>query len=70
MAPTDNRRPPTMEAWVFTRVSPCRICGGQSDTGTGLLKEFFGFPRRYHSIRAPHTHHVVEENSRFSVIRE
>jgi hypothetical protein len=40
-----SRRPPTAEARVRSRVSPCGICGGQSDTGRGFSPEYFGFPQ-------------------------
>jgi hypothetical protein len=33
-----SRRPLTVEAQVRVRVSPCRICGGQSGTGTGFFR--------------------------------
>jgi hypothetical protein len=33
----------TTEAWGFTHVSPCGMCGVQSRTGTSFSK-FFGFP--------------------------
>jgi hypothetical protein len=36
MAQAVSRRPPSAEAWVRSRVSPCGICGGQSGTETGL----------------------------------
>jgi hypothetical protein len=36
MAQAVSRRPLTAEAWVRSQVSPCEICGGQSDTGTGF----------------------------------
>jgi hypothetical protein len=44
MAQAVSRRPPTAEAWVRSRVSPCGICVGQSGTGTGFFPEYFGFP--------------------------
>ena len=36
MALAVSRRPLTAEARVRSRVGPCRICGGQSGTGTSL----------------------------------
>jgi hypothetical protein len=39
-----SRRPPTAEARVRARVSPCGIFGGPSGTGIGFFPEFFGFP--------------------------
>jgi hypothetical protein len=60
--------PPTAEARVRARVSPCEIRGGQSGTGTGLSPSPLVFPCQYHrSIRAPysyinnHYHHLREE---------
>jgi hypothetical protein len=36
MVQSVSRRSLTAEARFRTRVSPCGICGGQSDTGTGF----------------------------------
>jgi hypothetical protein len=36
MAKAVNRTPLTTEVQVRARVSPCRICGRQSGTGTGF----------------------------------
>jgi hypothetical protein len=44
MAQAVSRRPLTAEAWVRSRVSPCRICGGQNGTGTGFPPDYFCFP--------------------------
>jgi hypothetical protein len=44
MAQAVSRLPPTVEARVRSRVSPCGICGGQSGIGTGFSPEFFCFP--------------------------
>jgi hypothetical protein len=37
MAQTVSRRPLTTEAPFHARVTPCKICGGQSYTGTGFF---------------------------------
>jgi hypothetical protein len=52
MAQTVSRRPPTAEAWVLSRLSPCGICGGQSGTGTGFSPSSSVFPCQYHSTGA------------------
>jgi hypothetical protein len=52
MAHAVSRRPPTAEARVRSRVSPCAICGGQSGTGTGFPPSTSVFPRQYHSTGA------------------
>jgi hypothetical protein len=39
-----SRRSLTAEARVRSRASPCGICGGQSDTGTGFLSAFLVLP--------------------------
>jgi len=42
------------EARVHNRISPCRICGGQSDTATGFSPSTLVLPCQYHSAKAPH----------------
>jgi hypothetical protein len=51
-----SRRPVIAEARVRTRVNPCGICGGQSDTGTGFCLSSSVFPCQYHSTVALQTH--------------
>jgi hypothetical protein len=48
-----SRRPPTSEARVRCRVSPCGICGGQSGNGTGIPPSTSGFPCQFYSTGAP-----------------
>jgi hypothetical protein len=56
MAEVVSRRPLTAETWVRARVNPCRICGGQSGTGTGFSPSCSVYPCRYHSTVALQTH--------------
>jgi hypothetical protein len=44
MAQAVSRRPPTAEARVRSRVSPCGICGGKKWHWDRFFPEFFGFP--------------------------
>jgi hypothetical protein len=53
MAQAVSRRPLTSEALVRFWVSPCGICGGQSDAGTGFFPELSVFPCQFHSTGAP-----------------
>jgi hypothetical protein len=53
MAQAVSRRPPTAEARVRYRVSPCGICGGQSGPGTDFSPSTSVFPCRFHSTGAP-----------------
>jgi len=45
----------TAEARLQSEVSPCEICGGQSDSGTGSSGSTSVFPCRYHSTNAPYS---------------
>jgi hypothetical protein len=68
MAQAVSFRPLTAEARVRSRVSPCGIFGGQSDTGKGFSPSNLVFSCQFFSTRAPlhrktkktnHVHHRV-----------
>jgi hypothetical protein len=56
MAQTVNSWPLTTEDQVRAQVSPCGICGGQSDIWTGFPLNSLVFPCQYHSTMALHAH--------------
>jgi hypothetical protein len=47
MAQAVSRRSLSAEAWVRSRVNPCVICGGESDTGTSFSPGSSVFDRQY-----------------------
>jgi hypothetical protein len=49
MAQAFSRQPPTAEAQVQSRASPCEICVGQSGTGAGFPPSTLIFLCRYQS---------------------
>jgi hypothetical protein len=53
MAQVSVCRPLTAEAQFQTQASPCGICGGPSDTGTGVFTSPSVSPCQYHSPTAP-----------------
>jgi hypothetical protein len=50
MAPVVSRKPVTVEAQVHAWVNPCRICGGQSGTGTGFSQSSSLLPCQYITV--------------------
>jgi hypothetical protein len=54
MAQAVSRRPIMAKDRVRARVSPCRICGGQSDTGTDFSPSYSDFACQYVSTMAVH----------------
>jgi hypothetical protein len=61
MAQAVSSRPLTAEALVPSRVSPCGICGGQSDTGTGFSPSTSVVSCQFYSTGAP-LHGKMEKN--------
>jgi ferredoxin-thioredoxin reductase catalytic subunit len=55
MTQTVTRRPLNAEAWARCQCSPCRILGGQTNTGTGLTARSSVFPCDYNSINVPYS---------------
>jgi hypothetical protein len=53
MAQAVSRRPLTAEDLVRSRVSPCRICGRQSGTGTGFSPSTSVFSCQFNYTGAP-----------------
>ena len=50
-----SRRSFTTEARAQSKVSPCEICGGQSNTWTGFSPGLLVVPSQYHSISASYS---------------
>jgi hypothetical protein len=50
-----SRRLLTAEARIRAQVSLCRICGGQSGTGTGFSRSPSAFSCQYHSTATPYS---------------
>jgi hypothetical protein len=62
MAQAVSRRPVTAETRVRSRASACEICGGQSDTETGVSPNTSGFPFQFHSTGAPFNRNTKKIN--------
>jgi len=55
MAQASVYQPLTAEARFRSQVSACGICGGPSDTGTGVSLSISVFPCQYHSPNAQYS---------------
>jgi hypothetical protein len=53
MAQAVSHRPPTADARVRSRVSPCWNSGGQSGSGIGVSPSTSVFPCQFHATDAP-----------------
>jgi hypothetical protein len=66
MAQAVSRRPLTAEVRVRSQNNPCRICGGQSDGGTGFCSSASISPcsMMLHTLSLTHYHkcHIILEN--------
>jgi hypothetical protein len=56
MAQVISRLPLTVEAWVYTLISPCGTSAGQRGTETGFALSSSVFHCQHHSIMALHVH--------------
>jgi hypothetical protein len=70
MAQAVSRRPSTAEARVRSQLGPCRICGGQSGTGTGSSQSTSVFPCQFHSTGAALLRKGYKNNNHLHLYRK